>query len=477
MSETTLNTLPAALLQDLQSIVGDKGYRAASERDTSDARGRYKGTSQHVFRPADTATTARLVQRCSEARLPIIPIGGATGLVAGHIMQEPTASILLSTERMNNIRSVSRVDRQLVAEAGVILANAQSAAADADMLFPLSLAAEGSCSIGGNLATNAGGVQVLRYGNTRDLVLGVEAVMPDGSVLNGLSPLRKNNTGYDIKNLLIGSEGSLGLITAASLKLFPAIKQQCTALCPLQSPAHALTLLSLLQAQMGEFISAFELISGQGLEFLAEHFPQLPQAVKPVPQWSVLIELGSSAAQDLQSPLENALGLALEQEIILDAVICQSSQQRQQLWDLREHIPLANAKVGAIVSFDISLPLSALSDFIQTASARIKQVEETLRINCFGHVGDGNLHFNIFPPVGCKASDYTEQQSNIRENIYDLVTELGGSFSAEHGVGRDKTSELQRYADPTRLALMRAIKNTIDPLGIFNPGAVITKRA
>jgi len=468
-----LNILPTALLQDLQSIAGDKGYRAATERDTQDARRRYIGTTQHVFRPADPHTTSRLVQRCAEARLPIIPMGGATGLVAGHIMREPSASIFLSTERMNKIRTINAVDRQLVAEAGVVLANVQKAAADSHLLFPLSLASEGSCSIGGNLATNAGGVQVLRYGNTRDLVLGVEAVMPNGSVLNTLSPLRKNNTGYDLKNLLIGSEGSLGLITAASLKLFPAIKQQCTALCPVASPAAALALLTLMQDLLSEFISAFELIAGQGLRFLQQHFPQLSQPISPEPQWSVLIELGSSAAHDLQTLLERALATALDKNLISDALICQSAQQRQQLWDLREHIPLANAKVGAIVSFDISLPLSELSHFIETASSAIKQFDSNLRINCFGHVGDGNLHFNIFPAEGSTAAIYTEQQARIRESIYDLVAKLGGSFSAEHGVGRDKIAEMKRYADPTKLALMQAIKHTIDPQGIFNPGAVV----
>lgn len=470
-----MSTLPAQLLHDLQTIVGVAGYRKATARDTSDARGRYTGTSKVVLRPADTETVSKLVQRCSEARLPLIPVGGATGLVAGHIAFDEDPSVLLSTECMNNIRSVSAVDRVLVAEAGAVLSVVQHTAEQSGLLFPLSLAAEGSCTIGGNLATNAGGVQVLRYGNTRDLVLGVEAVMPDGSIMNNLSPLRKNNTGYDIKNLLIGSEGTLGLITAASLKLFPAIKEHCTALCPITCPDKALALLTRLQSEFGETITAFELIAGQGLSFLQQYFPQLPQAIDPTPTWSVLVELGSSGANSMLSNFEHGLAKAMEQDLILDAVICQSATQRRQLWDLREHIPLGNAKVGAIASFDISLPLSALPTFVKEGQAAVEGINPAFRINCFGHVGDGNLHFNVFPPAGSSSKEYAQIAPNIRRTIYDLVHSYGGSFSAEHGVGRDKVEELERYADPARLQAMRAIKKALDPHNIFNPGAILKK--
>ena len=468
-----MSTLPAQLLHDLQTLVGTGGYREATARDTSDARGRYTGTSEMVFRPADTETVSKLVKRCSDARLPIIPVGGATGLVAGHIAFDQKASILLSTERLNKIRHVSATDRVLVAEAGAVLETVQQQAAKSDLLFPLSLASEGSCTIGGNLATNAGGVQVLRYGNTRDLVLGVEAVMPDGSIMNNLSPLRKNNTGYDIKNLLIGSEGTLGFITAASLKLFPAIKEHCTALCPIASPDQALALLTLLQSEFGETITAFELIAGQGLSFLQEHFPQLPQAIDPIPTWAVLVEIGSGSANAMAGIFENGLAHAMEQNLILDAVICQSATQRRQLWDLREHIPLGNAKVGAITSFDISLPLSALPAFIEAGQAAVEQFNTAFRINCFGHVGDGNLHFNVFPPSGSTKGEYAQLNPSIRRAIYDLVHNYGGSFSAEHGVGRDKVDELERYGDPTRLNTMLAIKRALDPHNIFNPGAIL----
>lgn len=468
-----MSTLPAQLLHDLKAIAGAGGYREATARDTSDARGRYTGTSEAVFRPADTETVSKLVQRCSDARLPIIPVGGATGLVAGHIAFEQNASILLSTERLNNIRSVSAIDRVLVAEAGAVLQTVQQSAEKNDLLFPLSLASEGSCTIGGNLASNAGGVQVLRYGNARDLVLGVEAVMPDGSIMHNLSPLRKNNTGYDIKNLLIGSEGTLGLITAASLKLYPAIQEHCTALCPITSPDMALALLTLLQSEFGETITAFELIAGQGLIFLQQHFPQLPQVLHPAPEWSVLVELGSNSAASLASNFENGLAEAMDQDLILDAVICQSATQRRQLWDLREHIPLGNSKVGAIISFDISLPLSALPDFIKAGQNAVNGFDPELRINCFGHVGDGNLHFNVFPPANSMPKEYTQLAPSIRRTIYDLVQSFGGSFSAEHGVGRDKVGELERYADPTRLQTMRAIKKALDPHNIFNPGAIL----
>ncbi|MGB0865446.1 MAG: FAD-binding oxidoreductase, partial [Granulosicoccaceae bacterium] len=342
-----MSQLPAQLLHDLKSISGTAGFRPACERDTSDPRGRYSGNSKWVFRPADTNTLAQIIARCAEARQAVIPLGGATGLVAGHIDQSNRPSVLLSTERLNKIRKVDADDSVLVAEAGAVLANVQQAAAQHRLLFPLSLASEGSCTLGGNLATNAGGVQVLRYGNTRDLVLGIEAVMPNGSVLHNLSPLRKDNTGYDIKNLLIGSEGTLGLITAASLKLFPEVKEHCTALCPLPSPAHALKLLTFLKSAFAESISAFELLAGQGLMFLTEHFPNLQQAHSPPAEWSVLIELGNTRAVSMASDFEQGLAKALEKELITDAVICQSESQRQQLWQLREHIPLANAKVGA----------------------------------------------------------------------------------------------------------------------------------
>ncbi len=467
-----MKTIPSQVLEDLKNLAGKNGFRAASPGDVSDARKRYTGNSQHVLRPADTATGAKLIARCSDAGLATIPLGGGTGLVAGHLGLGDRASILFSTERMNRIRQISTQDRNIVAEAGAVLATVQAAAAEQNMLFPLSLAAEGSCTIGGNLATNAGGVQVLRYGNTRDLVLGIEAIMPNGDIMHGLSPLRKNNTGYDIKNLLIGSEGTLGLITAASLKLYPAAQQNATALCPISSPEKALQLLSLLQSELGEFITAFELISGQGLSFLAEHFPQLKQAITPPPPWSVLIEMSGGAKIPLQGLTEEVLGDALVQELILDAIICQSAQQRQQLWDLREHIPLGNAQVGAIVSCDISVPLSALSTFIDRATAKIQALDPALRINCFGHVGDGNLHFNVFPAIGSKRESYRNMGATLRQDIYDLVDQLGGVFSAEHGVGRDKINELQRYGDATRLAVMGCIKKSLDPNNVFNPGAI-----
>lgn len=460
------------LLHELQAIAGPQGFRRAAERDTEDPRGRYRGAGEWVFRPDSAETTGRLVARCAEARLPLVPVGGATGLVAGHLALAGGPVLLLSTERLNRIRRTDPVEAMLVAEAGVPLAQVQQAAQAQSMLYPLSLASEGSCTVGGNLATNAGGVQVLRYGNTRDLVLGVEAVLPDGSLMHNLSPLRKDNTGYDLKNLLIGSEGTLGLITAASLKLFPAVREHHTALCPLPSPAHALALLAHLRGHFAESVNAFELIAGQGLAFLREHFAELPQALDPAPPWSVLIELGNSGAGSLQGPFEQCLGEALERGLIDDAVICQGERQRRELWDLREHIPLANARVGAVVSFDISLPLGALADFIDAGRAEIAKHDPALRLNCFGHVGDGNLHFNVFPPAGQPKEAFKPIAAELRRTVYDLVHRRGGSFSAEHGVGRDKVEELARYADPARLAAMRAIKAALDPRGIFNPGAL-----
>lgn len=467
-----MKIIPASVLNDLKNISGAAGFRVATDRDTSDARGRYKGNSQIVFRPSDTKTTSLIIQRCSDARLPIVPLGGATGLVAGHIARGDQATILLSTERLNSIRKTNAADRELVAESGVVLSNIQTEADKHGLLFPLSLASEGSCTIGGNLSTNAGGIQVLRYGNARDLVLGIEAVMPSGEIMQGLSPLRKNNTGYDIKNLLIGAEGTLGLITAASLKLYPAQQEHYTAFCPVASPEAALSLLSMLQQHFGEFLSAFELISGQGLQFLNTHFPQIPLAIGPQNRWSVLLELSSSSDFELSPKFENMLGKAIEAGIAADALIAQTLQQRQNFWQIRENIPLANAKVGAVLSFDISVPISVIGQFIENATERVQAIHNSLRINCFGHLGDGNLHFNIFPPEAKAASDFSSMQASLKNEIYRLVFELGGAFSAEHGIGRDKVVELQQYGDPTRLSVMRAIKSALDPNDLFNPGAV-----
>ncbi|MGR3386440.1 MAG: FAD-binding oxidoreductase, partial [Paracoccus sp. (in: a-proteobacteria)] len=360
----------------------------------------------------------------------------------------------------------------MIAEAGATLQQARDAAAEAGRQFPLSLASQGTAQIGGVLSTNAGGVNVLRYGNARALCLGIEAVLPSGVVMRDLKRLRKDNTGYDLRDLLIGAEGTLGIITAASLVLAPIPAESGVAMLSVESPGAALSLLSLAQARMGGGVTAFELISGQSFDFLNRYFPQMRQPFAEPPSWSVLIEVGLPAGLAAGEALEGLFLAASEDGLASDGVIAQSGQQAADLWSLREHIPLANRAVGAIASHDISLPLSEVASFIRDAQAMLAAAGD-MRINCFGHLGDGNLHFNLFPAKGRRREDYDSIREALSRRIHEMVVARGGSFSAEHGVGRLKVGDLERWGDPARLAAMRAIKQALDPLGIMNPGAVL----
>jgi FAD/FMN-containing dehydrogenase len=435
-------------------------------------RGRWHGADALLAAPRTVQEVAHIITLAAENRVAVVPYSGGTGLVGGQIMEHGPKSLLLSMERMTRIRAVYPQENVLVCDAGAVLADVQKAAADAERLFPLSLASEGTARIGGTLATNAGGTGVLRYGNMRDLCLGLEAVLPNGEIWNGLHRLRKDNTGYDLRHLLIGSEGTLGVITGASLKLSPCPAETGTALFQVVSPQAALSLLALARAQLGELVSAFELISGQGLAFLRETVPDIRQPFAEPPAWSVLIDVGVVAGMNAQAALETLFNAALEQGLTEDGVIAQSSQQAKAFWSVREHIPEANKRVGSISSHDISLPLGALPDFIAAADARVAEMGP-FRINCFGHVGDGNLHYNVFPPAGRPKSDFANLGGAVQRSIHDLVHEMGGSVSAEHGIGRLKVDDLERYGDPAKLAAMRAIKSAIDPHGIMNPGAVL----
>ena len=436
-------------------------------------RGRYMGKAGALVRPRTTEQVARTVRFAAEHGIGIVPYAGGTGLVGGQIAEAGPLPILLSVERLSSIRHVNRIDNVMVAEAGVILADARAAAQDADRLFPLSIAAQGSARIGGNLATNAGGIQVLRYGNARDLCLGIEAVLADGSVLHGLSPLRKDNTGYDLRHLLIGSEGTLGIITAASLRLYPQPSSVATGFVPVRSPSVALELLGLCQHAVGETLGAFELVHGQGLRFLDETMPEIPQPFADRPEWSVLIEVACGDQANASDALEAALSQGLEAGLIEDALVAQSQGQADAFWTVRETIPLANRRVGAVSSHDISVPMSAIADFIDAGFEAIAEINPDLRLNCFGHLGDGNLHYNVFPPKGRDKKRYDSIRPKIKRTLHDLVHQMGGSVSAEHGVGRLKTEDLERYSDPAKLAAMRAIKAALDPKGILNPGAVL----
>ncbi len=470
-----LNPADPAFIAQLSGLVPQGTLRTAEPRDLTEPRGRWAGMAGAVARPASTDEVAQIVRACAAARVGIVPLAGGTGLVGGQIMPQGAgpAPLLLSLERMTALRAAYPSENCMVVEAGMILADVQRHAAEMGRIFPLSLASEGSCRIGGNLATNAGGTGVLRYGNTRDLVLGIEAVLPDGSVLNGLKRLRKDNTGYDLRHLLVGSEGTLGIITAAALRLFPAPTSTATALLTVPSPAAALDLLALAEGRLAGMISAFELIGQQGLAFLAEKMPEVAQPMTAPQGWLVLVEIGLAAGLgSAEAQLESLFAAALEAGLTEDGIIAASEAQRAALWRIRESIPEANRRIGAVSSHDISVPLSAIPDFIAKADKALAAMGD-MRVNCFGHVGDGNLHYNVFPPQGRKAAEYADKRNTIKALVHEVVHEMGGSVSAEHGLGRLKTDDLIRYGDPTKIAAMRAIKAALDPNGIMNPGAVL----
>ncbi|GAA6196111.1 FAD-binding oxidoreductase [Pseudophaeobacter arcticus] len=464
----------AAFAASLTASLPEGVLGPCAPRYLEEPRGRYQGQAGLLAKPNSTAEVATLLRAANAARVPVVPYGGGTGLVGGQVKPEGAAPLVISLERMSRIRAVYPQENVILAEAGAILADVQQAALEQERLFPLSLAAEGTARIGGNLATNAGGVNVLRYGNARDLCLGLEAVLPSGEIWNGLTRLRKDNTGYDLRNLLIGSEGTLGVITAAALKLSPIPAHQGVALFVVPSPEAAIALLALARDQLGEAVSAFELMHRQGLAFLAQHLPQLRQPFAQAPQWSVLIDLGLARGQDPVSALSDLFEAAVEAGLAEDGVIAQSKAQAQALWAVREQIPEANRLVGSIASHDISVPISVIPEFIRRGGEAIAALGQgDMRINCFGHLGDGNLHYNVFPAEGRSRTDYDDLRGAVKTVVHDLVQDMGGSFSAEHGVGRMKVADLQSYGDPVKLAMMQAIKQALDPRGIMNPGAVL----
>ncbi len=456
----------------LGTLLPDDVLRPAGPRYLEEPRGRYQGQAGVLALPRDAEQVSVLVQAANRARVPVVPYGGGTGLVGGQVKPDGPAPLVISLERMQAVRGVYPTENVIVAEAGAVLADVQAAAKDQGRLFPLSLAAEGTARIGGNLSTNAGGVNVLRYGNARDLCLGLEAVLPTGGIWHGLSRLRKDNTGYDLRGLLCGAEGTLGIITAAALKLSPVPAGIGTAVFVVPSSEAALELLALVRSHLGEGVSAFELIHRQGLEFLQEVMPQVRLPFAAPPEWCVLIEAGLARGLDPAAALEDLFAAAAGDGLALDGVIAQSDAQRQQLWTMRESIPEANRLVGSISSHDISVPISRIPEFILRGREALAALGP-FRINCFGHVGDGNLHFNVYAPKGESRDAYKPRAGEIQAVIHDLVHSFGGSFSAEHGVGRMKTGDLERYGDPVKLAAMRAMKAALDPNGIMNPGAVL----
>ena len=465
-----LNSVGPALEAAMAEVLGDANIVSADARYLEEPRGRFSAEPTVVVTPRSVQDVAAVVKLCGEFKTPIVPYSGGTGLVGGQTKPAggPSA-VILSLEKMNTVREVDPAGGVMIVEAGVILADAQKAASDQGFLYPLSLASEGSCQIGGTLATNAGGTQVIRYGNSRDFVLGVEAVMPDGQIYHGLKKLRKDNTGYDLRHLLIGSEGTLGIITAASIRLAAQAQEQATAMAVIPGPDAALDLLKLFQTDMDGLVSGFELMNRLGLSFVREHIPNVDAPFADLPEWSVLIELGGGQGSNLSARMEGAFERAIEGGLVLDAVVAQSQAQSDALWAVRESIPLGNRVVGAVSNHDISVPVSSIPTFIAQADQAVKDLGQ-VRVGAFGHVGDGNLHYNVYPLQGQSRDSLENLRPLIKQTVHDLVHDFGGSVSAEHGVGRMKVDDLKAYSDPTKLAVMQSIKAAVDPLGIMNPG-------
>ncbi|MBM4215593.1 MAG: FAD-binding oxidoreductase [Gammaproteobacteria bacterium] len=445
-----------------------------------DHRKLYQGKALALALPRSTAEVSKLLAFCNALRIGVIPQGGNTSYCGGTAPDDSGTQLVLSLRRMNTLREMNPVNDSMIVEAGCILADVQRAAADVGRFFPLSLGAEGSCQIGGNLSTNAGGVNVVRYGMTRDLVLGLEVVLADGRVLSTLQALRKDNTGYDLRHLFIGAEGTLGVITAASLKLFPAPRSVATAFVAVPTSASAVSLLNELRTHCGDLVSSFELIPDIAIDLVVRHLPGSRVPLDGTSPWYVLCEITSALPNEpLGERLEAALAAALEAGLVTNATLAQSERERQDFWFIREHIPEAQRRDGPSLKHDISLPLDRLAAFIASAGDWIRDEIPEGYLVCYGHVGDGNLHFNINQtanPVqspNAAAGALVSRQNEIRRVIHDRVHELGGSFSAEHGIGRHKVEELERYASPLELELMRAIKRTFDPNGIMNPGKVL----
>jgi FAD/FMN-containing dehydrogenase len=448
-----------------------EGDLSAYEQDW---RRRWRGRALAVVRPGSTAEVAAVVRACAAAGATLVPQGGNTGLVGGGVPDDSGTQVLMSLQRLNRIRAVDAANLTLTADAGCVLQAVQAAAAEHGLLFPLSLAAEGSATIGGNLATNAGGTQVLRFGNARDLCLGLEVVTADGEVWDGLSGLRKDNTGYDLRDLFIGSEGTLGVITAATLKLYPQPAATMTALAACDHLDDCLALLNLARSRLGAGLTGFEVMGAFALELVARHFPALPRPLPSAP-WTVLLEQsdteGEAAARER---FEALLGSALEAGHIGDAAVAASLAQSQGMWQLRESIPLAQAEEGLNIKHDIALPVSAIPAFVTATDAALQAFCPGVRLVNFGHLGDGNLHYNVQAPLGMNAADFlATQEEAINRIVYDAVMAHSGSISAEHGVGVLKRDELVQRKSPVAMALMRRIKQALDPDNRMNPGRVL----
>jgi FAD/FMN-containing dehydrogenase len=464
-------------LQRLRSIVGPQGFLDQPEDIApfaTDHRKLFRGATPLVLRPESTAQVAAILRFCHEAGIGVVPSGGNTSYCGGATPSAEGNQIVVSMSRMRRIRSVDPLNYTMIVEAGCILAEAQTAAASVDRLFPLSLGSEGSCQIGGNLSTNAGGTAVLRYGMMRDLVLGLEVVLPDGRVLDGLNSLRKDNTGYDLRDLFIGAEGTLGIITAAACKLFSRPATLVTALIAVTDPQAAVTLLSRLRAASSDAVSTFELMPRIALDLVLRHIPGAQDPFETQHSWYVLLEIGAGRLDTgMRESIESELSAAMEAGQIVDAAIAVNESQRESFWRLRESAPEAQRREGASIKHDVSVTTTELPRFIVEATNAILQICPDARIVSYGHLGDGNLHFNASEPLHGDANAFMTLAPRINRAVHDLIARYGGSFSAEHGIGQLKRGELQRYKNPVALSLMQTIKQAIDPKGIMNPGKVL----
>ncbi len=467
--------VPAPFLDRCARLLGPSGILLdpqAIEPYVIDFWGQYRGRSPAVLRPASTEEVAAVVRLAAEARVPLVPQSGNTGLVRGGIPDESGRQVVLSLERMSRIREVDPRGEHIVVEAGCVLETVQRKAAEIDRLFPLSLGAQGSCRIGGNLATNAGGVTVLRYGMMRELVLGLEVVLADGRVWNGLRTLRKDNTGYDLKQLFIGSEGTLGIVTAAALRLFPAPKDRRTCWLGIDAPEVALDVFELFRARAGEVISSFELLTGFGVEAACTHLPGVRRPLADPHPWHLLIELAWSFEDGLAEKLEAVLTRAIEMGLVRDGTVAESEAQRANMWRIREGQSEATRHMGFIVRTDVTVPIAAIPRLIERMQAWTAAHAPAVTLVPFGHVGDGNLHFNFVTPPERVA----ELKPVLLDRLYDEVTALGGSISAEHGIGRMKREALWKRRPALDRELVARIKRALDPDGILNPGVILDER-
>ena len=469
-----LATLSSELIARFAAIVGEKhAITSAAEQEpyVVEGRGLYRGSTPLVLRPGSVEEVAAIMKLANETAMPIVPQGGNTGLVGGQIPHH--GEVVLSLTRLDRIREVDALSDTMTCEAGVVLAKAQEAAAAANRLFPLSLGAEGSCTIGGNLSTNAGGTGALAYGVARDLVLGVEVVLADGRILNALNKLKKDNTGYDLKDLFIGAEGTLGVITAAVLKLFPVPKTVATAFVGVPSPQAAVKLISLVQERTDRTATSFELMCRPGVDFALRHGHGVRDPLDEEHPWYVLVELASATRQDLRTALEEALETAMERGLVNDAAVADSIEHRRAFWHLREILPEAQKGEGGSIKHDISVPVAAVPDFLHDAGKAVEALIPGSRPVPFGHLGDGNIHYNVSQPVGADTQAFLARWDDMNEAVHQVVRKFGGSISAEHGIGVLKRKLLAQHKDPVALDLMGMLKRTLDPKDILNPGKVV----